>query len=188
VNRQNATVGSLIVILASAFAAVSQNRPAKDAYPVASSDEVAIVRTVLTSNGLPGLMENWGVDDPEALIVLSDTLTGCVLPPSESEVKRVNDAIERITRGATVSDEELRHRAPVPYEDLIVGPGRRVDKSIVRACPANGSVRVRAVLVDGPVRVVLEREDVIRRQFRVDPAAWERPVCQHRVRQLPERN
>jgi hypothetical protein len=73
-----------------------------------------------------------------------------------------------------VLQEELRYHAQAADEDLVVGPGRRIPKSIVRACGSNAPVRLTAVTVTAPLLVVLEREGVIRAEFRVDPIAWER--------------
>jgi hypothetical protein len=55
----------------------------------ASTDDVSVVKTVLISNGLPEVVKNWGVEDPQAQIVLSDTMTGCSLPPGQTETRRV---------------------------------------------------------------------------------------------------
>jgi hypothetical protein len=167
-----------MVILLSASACAVGVRSATSApgasIPVASRDDVSVVKTVLISNGLAELVRNWGVEDPEAEIVLSDTLTGCLLPPSQTETRRVTDALERLAQGQNVPADELRYRIPTPDQDLFVGPERRIPKSIVRACARTGSARLPPLAVRSPLRVVLEREDVIRSEFRVNPIAWKR--------------
>jgi hypothetical protein len=147
---------------------------AASAQAIATSDDIAVVRAVLEAQTLPELVENWGITAEGTEIVISDELSGCGLPLGDEETKRVNAALERLTAGQSVPEEELRYRAAPLDEDLVVSPGHVVPREIVQQCVVAGAAHLPQIAVKSPVTPVFEDGDVVAAEFRKRPHAWER--------------
>ena len=147
---------------------------AASAQATATSEDISVARAVLEAQALPQLVENWGITSVGAEVVVSDELSGCALPHSGEETKRVNAAYERMAAGQKVAETELQYREPSPEEDLVVSPQHVVPREIVQQCVLAGTVRLPRMGLESPITAVFEDADVVASEFRKNPHAWKR--------------
>jgi len=133
-----------------------------------------IVRVVLSS-ALEDVVRDWEITDPNAELIIADRTIPCALPGSQEDLRRMNEATERILAGEKVPDDAFTPSPVDPDQDLVTHSGRVIPRELVRRCWLNQpEVQIPSMTLSAPVGVTFESSAVVDRLFREDHETWKK--------------